>query len=273
MATETLQNVDIAGAQAQPSRNAMATPHLILLGYGVGDSLQLTVEAQRLLARYGSAYSIGLPANLAAFLKSQRVKVTDLAGRFAPGREYAEAYLDIANFLIERTAKERPVLFLAPGHPMLFNAVSRYLAMEGKRLELGVQVVPGVSPIDVIAGAIGLDVSTFGLQVFDATRLVARRIPLSPQVPAILMNLDAFAANAVPGPESRSTNLEPLLRYLAGCYPPHHAATVVSIASGVSVASAPLGQLASLSAKLPANSHLFLDLVRPSNPTQGTTAN
>ena len=251
----------------------MATPHLILLGYGVGDSLQLTVEAQRLLARYGCAYSIGLPPNLAAFLKSQRVKVTDLAARFVPGREYAETYLDIANFLIERTAKERPVLFLAPGHPLLFNAVSRYLAMEGKRLELGVQVVPGVSPIDIIAGAIGLDVSTFGLQVFDATRLVTRRIPISPLVPAILLNLDGFASQAVAGPDSAPANLDPLVRYLAGCYPANHPASVVSLAGGVSIAPAPLGRLASFGPQLPPNSHLFLDLVRPANPLQGTTAN
>lgn len=86
----------------------MATPHLVLIGYGVTDTLQITVEAQRLLARYGSAYSLGLPANLAAFLKSQRVKVADIASRMAPGRDYADSYLDIANFLIGRTAHERP---------------------------------------------------------------------------------------------------------------------------------------------------------------------
>lgn len=171
----------------------MATPHLILLGYGVSDSLQLTVEAQRVLARYGSAYALGLPPNLAAFLKSQRVTVTDLASRIAPGREYGDAYVDIANFLVGRTAEERPVVFLSPGNPMIFNAIGRYLAMEGKRLELGVQVVPAVSQLDLIIGGIGLDVSTFGLQVFDATRLVARRMPISPLVPAVLMHAGGFA--------------------------------------------------------------------------------
>ena len=78
MATQTL---DSAAPEKQPSPIAMATPHLVLIGYGVTDTLQITVEAQRLLARYGSAYSLGLPANLAAFLKSQRVKVTDIASR------------------------------------------------------------------------------------------------------------------------------------------------------------------------------------------------
>lgn len=240
----------------------MSTPHLILVGHGVGDSLQLSVEGQRVLARYGRAYALGLPPNLAVFLKSQRVTVDDLSGRFAPGRDYADVYLDVANFLIERTARERPVVFLAPGHPTLFNAIGRYLAMEGRRLELIVQTVPGISPVEVIAGAIGLDISTFGLQVFDATRLVARRIPVSSHVPALIMNLDAFGRGSVPAPESAPGDLRPLVSYLEGCYPAAHPATVVTVGAGVAVASAPLSRLAEAAGKLQPNSHLFLDLVR-----------
>ena len=263
--------LDMAAPQGEPSRRTrMATPHLILIGYGVSDSLQLTVEAQRVLSRYGGAYSIGVAPNLAAFLKSQRVKVTDLAERLAPGREFAEAYLDIANFLVERTAEERPVIFLGPGHPMIFNAIGRYLAMEGKRLGLGVQVVPGVSQLDLVVGGIGLDVSTFGLQVFDATRLVSRRIPLNPQVPAILMNLAGFGSTSVATAEDVPA-IEPLVAYLAGCYPADHSATVVVLSpDGVSVASTPLSNLPKVAAQLRAGSHLFLDLVRPQQ--RGTPA-
>ena len=144
-------------------------PNILLLGYGVHDSLQLTVETQQLLARYGSAYTIGLPPNLARYLKSLRVNVTDMADRLEPGRSFVDAYLDIANFLLERTASELPVVLLCPGNPLATNAIARYLAMEGPRRGLVVQAVPGVSQLDLIISAIGLDVSTFGLQVFDAT--------------------------------------------------------------------------------------------------------
>lgn len=264
MATQTL---DSAAPEKQPSRIAMATPHLVLIGYGVTDTLQITVEAQRLLARYGSAYSLGLPANLAAFLKSQRVKVTDIASRMAPGRDYADSYLDIANFLIGRTAHERPVLFLSPGHPLVFNAIGRYLAMEGRRLELGVQVVPATSPLDLIVGGIGLDVSTFGLQVFDATRLVARRMPISPLVPAILLHVDGFGRSAAPAAEA-APDLAPLANYLAGYYPANHPATVVTLSDrGMSVAAVALSALPQAAAQLQPGTHLFLDLVRPQQPT------
>lgn len=264
--------LDTTAERIEPSpRKAMATPHLILVGYGITDSLQLTVEGQRVLSRFGNAYSIGLPPNLAAFLKSQRIKVTDLADRIGPGRDFGEAYLDIANFVIERTAAERPVMLLAPGHPMIFNAIGRYLAMEGKRLELGVQVIPGVSQLDLIIGGIGLDVSTFGLQVFDATRLVARRVPVNPLVPAVFMNLAGFAQEGVPTGNTHAPDLEPLCRYLSSCYPPTHPAAVVQLGTaGVSIASTSLASLPRVAGQIQPGAHLFLDLVRPQ--TQGTPA-
>ena len=88
MATTKDAVLDTSASDQHASSAAMTVPHIILLGYGVSDSLQLTVESQRILARYGSAYAIGLPPNLDAFLKSQRVRVTDLAAKLAPGREF-----------------------------------------------------------------------------------------------------------------------------------------------------------------------------------------
>jgi hypothetical protein len=249
----------------------MATPNLILLGYGVSDSLQLTVESQRLLARTAKAYAIGAPPNLAAFLKSQRVAVTDLSGRLSPGRPYADGYLDIATYLIERTAHERPVIFLSPGNPMIFNAIGRYLALEGRRLGLAVQVVPAVSELDTIIAGIGLDVSTFGLQVFDAGRLISRRIQLNPTVPALLMNLGTIGTQEVPAIDAAPPDVEALVRYIARLYPAAHPATVIQLGpSGMSVAQVSLGGLAKLAHQVQPGSHLFLDLVRPQ--AQGTSA-
>ncbi len=260
-----------AGEQHATRSTAMAVPHIILLGYGVTDSLQLTVESQRILARFGSAYAVGLPPNLEAFLKSQRVKVTDLAPSLAPGREFADAYLEIAHTLVTRAASERPVIFLAPGNPLMFNAIGRYLAMEGRRLGLTVQSAAAVSPLDMVISGLGLDVSTFGLQVFDATRLVARRIALNPSVPALLMSVDTFGAKAVPG-AGATLDLSPLTAHLARCYPPGHPASVITLDSaGMRLRGVAIEDLASGAAPLPPGSHLFLDIVR-AQPAQGTPA-
>ena len=272
MAVAAPANLDTGERRAESARQTpMATPNLVLLGYGITDTLQLTVESQRMLARAGAAYSIGLPPNLAAFLKSQRVTVKDLTSRLAPGRDYAEGYLDIANFLIERTAHERPVVFLSPGNPLVFNAIGRYLAIEGRRLGLAVQVLPAVSQLDAIIAGIGLDVSTFGLQVFDATRLLTRRIQLNPQAPALLMNIGTLGATEVPAVDSAPPDAASLVRYLAPCYPASHPVNVIRLdESGMSVAAVTLAALAKLGGDVQPGSHLFLDLVRPQ--TEGTPA-
>lgn len=249
----------------------MAAPHLILVGYGATDALQLTVEAQRVLSRYGSACTIGLPPNLAMYLKSQRVRVTDLSDRLAPERAAAEAYLDIGHFLIERTAHERPVVALMPGHPLLFNAIGRYLAMEAGRLGLVLQVVPGVSQLDAILGGIGLDISTFGLQVFDSARLMSRRQEPNPGVPLLLMHAGNLA-----GDGSGPAPLAELGRYLERWYPADHPLTLVDLDGheiGLRVARATLEAL--IRGKIPATpgTHLYLDAIRTVNgPLAATPA-
>ncbi len=261
--------LDTPRPRNESARNAMATPHLVLVGYGISDSLQLTVEAQRTVSRWGSVYALDLPPNLAAFLKSQHIKVNRLAVDFGSGESLADSYLDIATKLLDQTARERPVVFLSPGHPMVFNAVSRYIASEGQRLGLGIQVVAAPSQLDMIIGGIGLDVSTFGLQVLDATRLVSRRMQINPLVPALIMHAGAFQEATAAG--NTALDLGPLAQHLVGFYPEQHPVAVVNLSvQGMSVAKVALGQLPAVAAQLHAGSHLFLDLVR--TQTQGTPA-
>ena len=240
-------------------------PNILLLGYGVHDSLQLTVETQQLLARYGSAYTIGLPPALARYLKSLRVNVTDLADRMEPGRSFVDAYLDIANFLLERTASELPVVLLCPGNPLATNAIARYLAMAGPRHGLIVQAVPGVSQLDLIISAIGLDVSTFGLQVFDATRLVERGQAPNAAVPLIVLNAGGFGMAQVPG-DASAPQLAPLAHSLGNIYPAGHPIVVVNVEvspPGIALAHTTVEGLA-VGGGIQQGGHLFIDAVRTS---------
>ena len=225
----------------------------MLIGYGITDTLQLTVEGQRALSRFGSAYTLGLPPVLAAFLKSQRVKVTDLAPELS-GAAPAEGYLAVASRVLERTTVERPVILLSPGHPLIFNSIGRYLAAEGRRLGLTVQVVPGVSQLDLLIGAIGLDVTTFGLQVFDAARFVSRGLPVSPAVPVILMHAGALGVDSPPAADD-------LARRLQQCYPAAHPAVVLHLGpAGLRAEATTIAQLSAVA--LGPNTHLFLDALR-----------
>jgi precorrin-6B methylase 1 len=245
----------------------MPGPDLILLGYGVDDSLQLTVQTQRILVQTGKVYSVSLPPSLARFLKSQRVEIEDLTDRFEPGRPFSECYLDVADHLIRRTAEEQPVCFLSPGNPMFLNSLNRFLYMQAQQRGLEVQVLPGVSQIDAIVSDLGLDVGTFGLQVFDARRMVARRQVVNPAVPLIVVQVAGFSADAVAAPDAEVSGggHETLAAYLGQFYPQEHLVTLINreIGQGASRATLPLSRFSELVTNLRTSSTLFIDGVRP----------
>lgn len=208
-------------------------PDIILIGHGVSDTLQLTVESQRVLARVGRAYALYTPANLARYLKSLRVELIDLSDRFSPGRAMADVYLDVADFILRRTTEERPVILLAQGNPLFLNSFSRFLTMQARQRKLAVQVYPGISQLDSLVCDLGLDISTFGLQLFSARMLVSRKHQINPGVPALLLHLAGFATEHVRSSEAIARkDYEPLVEYLTQFYHAEQPVTLINLANG-----------------------------------------
>ena len=239
-------------------------PALVLIGYGVSDTLQITVESQRVLARASKAYAVSLPPNLERYLKSLRVTCIDLGERFVEQRPFAEAYLEIADLILQEAQADPPVVLLSPGNPLLSNALNRFLMLKARERKLAVQVLPAVSPIDAVVCQTGLDVGTFGLQVFDARRVVAREQQINPEVPLLLLQLAGVAATeaGVPLP-SDADAYAPLGDYLARFYPADHTVTHLTYgANRGGIASVPLNRFSELVANIGAGSTLFVDLVR-----------
>ncbi len=244
----------------------MPRPALILAGYGVGDSLQITVESQRAMARAARVFSIGLPPNLRSLLLSQRVKCVDLSTCFAAGRPFAEVYLDIADTILRQAAEEPPALLLTEGNPLLSNSLNRFLLMKAKERKIVTQVLPAVSPIDSAICQIGLDVGTFGLQVFDARRLYERAMPIQPTVPLLLLQVGAIAAAEAAGTiEPRPEAYRPLAEYLSHYYPSNHPVVHLANSSEPQATAAAAAQLSAFDSLVPRfgpASTLFVDRLR-----------
>ena len=238
---------------------------LVLIGYGVGDQLQLTVQSSRALARIGRAYVLGLPPNLAAYLRSIRVEAIDLVARLPPEQDAATAYLSIAEAVLQAVADDPPIALIAPGNPLLSNAVSRFLIIKARERKIGVQVLPAVSPIDAFITASGLDVGSFGLQIFDARRFVAGRRSPDPGVPLLLLQVGGLAATPGIWPGSVSeADLQPLADVLSAVYPGDHPVVHLAndAASVQSVGRVPLSGVSKLAPAVRGDSMLFLDLLR-----------
>ncbi len=246
----------------------MARHALILAGYGMGDSLQLTVESQRAVARATRVFAIGLPPNLQTHLRSQRVRCVDLANCFAGARSFVEAYLDIADTILREAVAAPPVVLLSEGNPLLSNALNRFLLTKAKERGIAAQVLPGVSPIDAAVCQVGLDVGTFGLQVFDARRLYARELPVQASVPLLLLQVAGIALGESAAPILPDTAAYlPLADYLGRFYPPEHVVVHLANSSDPRATAVTAAQLAAFDSLVPQfgpASTLFVDLVRQS---------
>jgi tetrapyrrole methylase family protein/MazG family protein len=252
---------------------ASEQPDLLLMGYGVGDGLQITVESQRALARLGRCYVVGIPPNLERYLRSLHIECVDLTAGLASDRPFADAYLEIAEAILQEVSDDPPVVVLSPGNPLLSNALNRFLMIKARERKLRVQVLPAVSPIDVLVCATGLDVGTFGLQVFDARRLVARGRPIDPGVPLLLLQLAGVAATTPGAPLSRELGAYALLtEALLAWYPVDHPVTHLGDGSEPGAArltTVPLARFEEIVPQIGTGSTLFVDLVRPANAPAG----
>jgi len=247
-------------------KNDKRNPDIILIGTGVGGGLQFTVEAQRVLDRVGKAYALHLPAPLRRHLRSLRIKTVDLSDRFSEPRPLREAYIEVADFIMERAGAEHPIVVLTPGSPLFLNSISRLLVLQGRRAGLEVRTFPGISPLDALISYVGVDVANFGLQVFTAHRLAAVPTRLDPTVPLAVMEFAGVGVgDTATEPGDDPKRYARLLGALARFYPADHPATLVNVTGGNgrrSHATLPLRRFVEFLPNIRENSHLFIDAVK-----------
>lgn len=246
---------------ARFERNVSKPADIILIGHGTGDALQLTVQAQSVLQRYGFAHAIGVPPLLTRFLSSAGVDLEHLDERMLAAGEAADALLVAADQILKQTEVERPVLVLVPGNPLFLNSLSRFLVAEAGSRDLSVQRLAGVSQLDVIVNELGIDVAARGLLLLEARHVALGRSQPNPEVPSILFR----AGDLIEDDDDDGTNVAALQVALATVFPTDHPVTLFNIGltgDGTSFATAPLADLAEFSAHLHAGSSMFIGPVR-----------
>ena len=256
-------------------KTATKRPDIVLIGVGVGGGLQFTIESQRLLDKVGRAYALHLPTPLARHLRSLRIKTIDLSNRVADQRPMRDAYVDVAGFLLERAAVERPVVVLTPGSPLFLNTISRLLVLQGRRAGLEVQTLPGISPLDALISYVGVDVAAFGLQVFTGERLGSRPGRVDPTVPLAGMELAGVGVRHYGADiDDEPRRYGHLFGALARVYAPTHPATMVNVNDGPggrSHATLPLRRFGEFVHNICENSHLFIDATSIRSTTKQPT--
>jgi tetrapyrrole methylase family protein/MazG family protein len=160
-------------------------PNITIVGLGPGDASLLTIGAREALAAAGEVW-----------LRTKRhPTVVDLP----PGptyRSFDDVYEREASFeavykvivgrVLELGGRGEGVVYAVPGHPLFGEATVRALLLQAPEAGLTIRVLAGVSFVDTIAVALGIDPLTDGLLVLDALALGDRTRLLVPQRPTLI---------------------------------------------------------------------------------------
>ena len=166
-------------------------------------------------------------------------------------------YETIVARVLELAARAEGVVYAVPGHPLFGEATVRSLLVRAAEAGMTSRIVPGVSFVDTVAGALGIDPLTDGLLILDALSLDERGRNLTPERPTIVAQVyDRRAAS-----QAKLALLE--------AYPPDHPVRVV-VATGTSSESTIETTVSELDRNESAFDHLATLYVPPVGLVDGT---
>jgi uncharacterized protein YabN with tetrapyrrole methylase and pyrophosphatase domain len=195
-----------------------------LIGTGVNVEKHLTPEAIEALQSCRRVY------HLTAFhneLQRHCQHLVDWRDFYQSGSD--KVYEEMAAVLLREARAKAPVGFAVYGHPLVLVDTSRLVIERAIELCLTVNVVPGVSSLDVLLQHLLLEVGLSGLQVYEANQLLARRIPLNPDVACLIMQIGAFGSlNRTAARRNHPHRFVALRDYLLTTYGPQHPAVLIT---------------------------------------------
>ncbi|WP_327342775.1 SAM-dependent methyltransferase [Streptomyces europaeiscabiei] len=207
---------------------------VFIVGAGVQVPDHLTVAAVDALEKCQEIYSI-LPRSTHTMLPSRWAsKMRSLQDLYEQGGRRLDVYGEEVDLIWQAARSNPPVAYLTVGNPVVFDSVTAGLIARSTRGDMQVRVIAGVSSVDAVIADLGIDYAP-GLQVFDASSLVAHNIRPRNDVACLLMQPHVFGTAFVAmGRQPRAAALWPLRRHLLQCYPDDHEVTYVtcSVAAG-----------------------------------------
>lgn len=155
-----------------------------VVGLGPGSGRLLTREAWEYLSTADTLYLrtgrhpavADLPATL---------KLVTFDHVYETASDFEEVYRQIVAELLQQ-GRQQDIIYAVPGHPFVGEATVTALLAAAGREDITVTVVPGVSFVEPVLTALGLD-ALDGLQLFDAVAIARYHYPpVSPDVPLLL---------------------------------------------------------------------------------------
>lgn len=201
-------------------------PTIIAAGLGPGAWEQVTLQVKSLLDSAKTVYlrtrthptADHLPAHL-------DVRTFDYL--YEREGRFEDIYSQIASELVRIAAdQDEPVIYCVPGHPSIGEASVRHLRTLAKEHNITLKIVAGLSFLEPVCDAIGLDPLENGLQIIDGTELAGYGTINSKRPPVT-------GTEAGSGPQSSTPDTQPVEPFLFSPYPLPTEPNVFAALSGI----------------------------------------
>ncbi len=185
---------------------------IIIVGLGPGRVDLLTREAWDVLSQADVVYArTGEHPVLSLF--ASKVRTFDHV--YAQASTFAEVYETIVREILDLAREGHDVIYAVPGHPRVGEATTQRIEHLAREANIPVNIVEGISFVDVVCNAVGLD-PLDGLSVYDAMLVAQEYFPtVNTDRPLVLGQL-----------YSQDLASDVKLTLLAA-YPPEHPVTLV----------------------------------------------
>jgi tetrapyrrole methylase family protein/MazG family protein len=166
----------------------MNTSGITLLGLGPGDSNLLTRQAWQVLESASEIYlRTRQHPTVAGFPSSLHVYSFDEL--YENGESFEGVYAQIVDRVLELGCRPEGVIYAVPGHPFVAEATGPEIARRASERGIPWQVVEGLSFVEPLCTALGLDPFPH-TALIDALELGSAHIPpFPPDMPAIIAQI------------------------------------------------------------------------------------
>ena len=207
---------------------------LYIIGLGVSIPSHITSQATTAMASCDGIFTVVQePPN--RWLPPEcrmHVPVKNLLEIYVEGALRTDNYEKVATLVFGSLSRFKTVGYVTYGNPMSYDSVSRLLVDLATRDEIRFEIVPGVSSVDTLLCDLALDMAP-GIQIYEASWLVAAQVKLDPTNAVLLLQLGTFGSFRTHYRDSRGAEtLGELSGFLAKLYPSNHQIILVQSSNG-----------------------------------------
>jgi tetrapyrrole methylase family protein / MazG family protein len=161
---------------------------IILLGLGPGDPQLLTRQAWGILESIQEIYLRTAQHPVVSGLPSS-LKIHSFDHLYESGSNFEDIYKSIVEQVLALARRPEGVVYAVPGHPFIAEATTPEIARQARAEDIPVQVVDGLSFLEPVFCALGVDPLPH-TQIIDAFEFVMAHVPFFPtDAPAIIAQI------------------------------------------------------------------------------------